>query len=364
MKRKILAIVVSLACLLVIVGCTQQVQLANLALADAPVTLTPGDTLPVELMPAFTKDSPTEEEVAAALAQAGLVWASTDEAVATVADGVITAVAPGSAEVSVTDASGQYTARVLVNVVVPVQSATAPDALTLNLLAAETAKLDVTVLPANATGVEITYTSSAPGVAAVADDGTVTAVGEGEATITTTIAGDGLDGRTEQTVTTKVTVALLPTGIALDATEGVLYVGYSHQLMPYSLPEQAPESTYTYSSSDEAVATVDENGTIKAVAVGSATITITSAEGHTASYSVTVTMAPAAPSGGNGGSGGAGGAGGAGSGGDGGSTPGSGETPAGGGDRPPEDGTAENPYGQDDIGLVGEDDLSDVDGLG
>ena len=369
MIKKIMAGVLTLACFLAFAGCAEKVELAGIALADSPITLAPGQSAQVEISPSFSKDAPTEDEIAEVLTTVTLVWTSSDEAVATVQDGAVTAHAPGAATITVGDAEGRYSATVVVTVVQPVESATAPDALTLDLLAGTPANLDVNVLPANATGVVIAYSSNDESIVTVAADGTLTPIAEGEAVITTTVAGDGLEGRTEQTLTTKVTVALLPQGIGLDAAEGVLYVGYSHQLKPYSLPAEAPESSYTFESSDAAVATVDETGTIKAVAVGTATITITSAEGHTASYAVTVTKAPASGGGNGGGSGGSGGAGG--SGGSGGGASGDGGAPAGGGDgggggsTPPNigDGTAENPYENEYVD-VGEDDLKGIDGLG
>ena len=389
MKTKILTIALCIVCLFAFFGCAEQVQLANLALADVPVTMAVGDTAAVTLAPGFSKDAPTEEEIAAALETVTLVWASSNEAVATVdGTGLVTAKAPGTAEITVSDSEGQYSAAVDVTVIVPVVSAVAPDEMILNLsvylvttppkegeppspgvsIMPPGGKIQVAIEPADATNVVIRYQSDNEAVATVNEFGVVEQLGEGEAIVTTTIESDGPQSRVTHILQTRVVVAYLPLLIELEQTEGFLYVGYSHQLKPYTLPEQAPESSYTYESSDPAVATVDESGTIKAVAVGTATITITSAEGHTASYAVTVTRAPASggSGGGNGGSDGSGGSGGAGGSGDPGGAPG-GDAPAGddgggSGGNPYPVGSPENPAGQDDFGPVNPNDLNGTNG--
>ncbi len=286
MKRKLLAMLAVAGLLLSLTGCAEQVQLAGLQVNGSVPVLAVGGTAPVALQYSFSKDAPTEEEIAAVLEQVTLVWSSSDEAVATVdMEGTVTAVAPGTATITAsttvpgsTSGQGVYSATVDVTVLVPLESATIPDEITLDLLAGETAKLEVSVQPATATGVETTYASSDEAIATVDASGKVTPVAAGEATITTTVTGGGLEGPAEKTLATKVIVALLPQGIGLENTEGLLYVGYSTQLEPYSLPEEAPETTYTYKSSDKAVATVDEEGGIKAIASGTATITVTSEE--------------------------------------------------------------------------------------
>ena len=319
MKRKILMVLSAICLAFMLTSCAEKVELAGLALESAPMTLTPGQSAAVELVPSFSKDAPTEEEIATALQQVTLVWGSSDEAVATVDEvGAVTAHAPGDAVITVADSEGRYSADIAVTVVVPVEEVTAPEEMTLDVLAGEPGHLVVDILPAEATHVEISYASSDEAVVTVSADGSMTPVAEGAAVITTTVTGDGATGRTEQVLTTQITVKTIPQGIGLESTEGILYVGYSFPLQPYSLPEGAPESTYTFASGDTTVATVDGVGNMKAVAPGTAVITITSAEGHTQVYTLTVVAAPqqssgsGRSSGGNGGTGSTGGSGSAG----------------------------------------------------
>ena len=74
--------------------------------------------------------------------------------------------------------------------------------------------------------------------------------------------------------------AVLVTEIQLNCNEFVLAVGDTFQLTAEILPANVTDPTIVWSSSDETVATVDENGLVTAVAEGFATITVTSADGN------------------------------------------------------------------------------------
>ena len=74
----------------------------------------------------------------------------------------------------------------------------------------------------------------------------------------------------------------------LDKTEGILTAGNTVALNATMLPEEiADETTVTWTSSDEKVATVDENGKVTAIAAGEATITANAGEKST-TYKLTV----------------------------------------------------------------------------
>ena len=127
-------------------------------------------------------------------------WTSSAPAVATVTDGVVTAVGEGESTITVTTEDGGKTAtcKVTVKGFAVTGVSIAPE--TLSLKVGESGTLTVTVTPANADNKKVSWTSSAPAVATVAD-GTVTAVAEGETTITVTTE----DGA--KTASCKVTVA-------------------------------------------------------------------------------------------------------------------------------------------------------------
>ncbi|MBQ6777136.1 MAG: Ig-like domain-containing protein [Paludibacteraceae bacterium] len=79
------------------------------------------------------------------------------------------------------------------------------------------------------------------------------------------------------------------TGVALDKTEATLNALETLQLTATVAPAEATVKDVTWGSSDENVATVDENGLVTAVAAGNATITVTTVEGgYTATCALTV----------------------------------------------------------------------------
>ena len=83
-----------------------------------------------------------------------------------------------------------------------------------------------------------------------------------------------------KTATYEITVNTVPvTGITLATNEEEIEVGQTLQLTATIQPENATNKEYSWSSSDEDVATVDENGLVSAIAAGLATITVTTTDG-------------------------------------------------------------------------------------
>ena len=79
------------------------------------------------------------------------------------------------------------------------------------------------------------------------------------------------------------------TAVTLDRTEVAMIKGETLKLTATVTPEDADDTTVAWTTSDEAVATVDEDGNLTAVATGTATVTVTDAEGHTSTCAVSVT---------------------------------------------------------------------------
>ena len=199
-------------------------------------------------------------------------WSSSNSGVATVDNnGKVTAVAAGSAVITVTTTDGGKTATCTVTVTnpaVPVQSVSL-DKTTLNLNVGENSTLLATVLPANADNKAVTWSSSNTAIATVDASGKVTAVAAGTVTVTNP--------------------AVPVQSVSLNKTELSLNVGESVTLTATVLPENADNKAVTWSSSDAAVATVDSNGKVSAVAAGSAVITVKTTDGEkTATCTVTV----------------------------------------------------------------------------
>ena len=155
----------------------------------------------------------------------------------------------------------------------------------LNLYVGDNETLTATVEPANATNKGVTWSSDKPDVATVDANGKVTAVGEGNTTITVTTE----DGSKTATCEVTVTAATVPvTGVTLNKTSTSLYVGDTETLTATVAPDNATNKNVTWSTSDANVATV-ENGVVTAVSAGTATITVTTEDGaKTATCTVTV----------------------------------------------------------------------------
>ncbi|CCY58121.1 ig domain protein group 2 domain protein [Clostridium sp. CAG:632] len=138
----------------------------------------------------------------------------------------------------------------------------------LALTKGQTQKLTATVAPANATKKEVKWSTSNKNVATVSPSGLVTAKSAGTATITCT-AQDGSGVK----ATCKVTVTVPVSGIQLSQTSAALTVGDTLTLTKTIYPSDATNQAVTWTSSSDAVASVDSNGKITAKTAGSAVIT-------------------------------------------------------------------------------------------
>ena len=133
----------------------------------------------------------------------------------------------------------------------------------------ESETLIATVKPDNATDKTVTWSSSAAEIASVDQNGKVTAIKEGTATITAKAGGK--EASCEITVDKKV---IQVTSITLDKEELTVFVGNQATLTATVKPDDATDKTVTWTSSNTSAATV-ENGVIKGVGTGRTTITAT-----------------------------------------------------------------------------------------
>ena len=298
MKRKtiILAVVAAAAMAITLVGCG--VKITNIAVPDA-VTVEKGETvaLPVNFgtdeAPAVTPETAatgesaeTDEKLAKAASKLTVAWTSSDESVATVdATGMVVAVSAGEADITASVTDSEMSAVCKVTVKVAAKDITVPDNLDVKLNDGNETTVEATVSPADATDVKVSYASTDEAVATVDKDGKVQILQPGECDIVTTLTQEG-----EKVVEKKTHIKAYyeVEGITLDKTEGILTAGNTVALNATVLPEEiADETTVTWTSSDEKVATVDENGKVTAIAAGEATITANAAE-KSATYKLTV----------------------------------------------------------------------------
>ena len=142
-----------------------------------------------------------------------------------------------------------------------------------SLEAGATETLSATVAPSTATDKTVTFTSSDVAIATVDNKGKVTAVKAGNADITVTTKDGSKTAKCALTVTAK---QIPVTGVTLDKTTLSLEVGATATLNATIEPSNASYKAVGFTSSDEAIATVDDNGLVTAVAPGSAEITVES----------------------------------------------------------------------------------------
>ena len=136
----------------------------------------------------------------------------------------------------------------------------------------QTLTLTADVTPNEAAIKTVMWSSSDPAVAVVTG-GVVTATGEGTAMITA-ITKSG-----QKTATCTLIVAYAVTGVILDKASAVLPSGKSLKLTATVLPNDAPDKSVKWESSNPDVATV-EDGVIIAKMPGTATITVTTVVGN------------------------------------------------------------------------------------
>lgn len=340
MKRKtiILAVVAAAAMAITLAGCG--VKITNIAVPDA-ITVEKGEAvvLPVAFgtddAPAVTPETAatgesaaTDEKVAKAAEKLTIEWTSSDESVATVDEtGTVTAVAAGEANVTASVKDADIAASTHIKVVVTPTGVVAPESIDLVTNGENTKDLDAKLVPADATDVKLAYESSDESVATVDETGKVIAVANGECTITTYVTAKTEDAEASELsaavveaadaeeiddsvatmpedlmdsafgvipeglkAETKVTVTTNVESVTLDKAEGVLTVGSTVTVTATVTPDTATNASVTWSSSDEAIATVDSEGKITAVAPGTATITAVSDSNPdaNATYAVTV----------------------------------------------------------------------------
>ena len=217
-----------------------------------------------------------------------LEWESTDEAVAKVqySSGryVLYAYKNGTTTITATATDGSgvtASCEVTVNINYPVQGISLNHDAKTFTKAGETLQLTAAIYPDSATNKTVTWKSSDKTVATVDESGLVTAVGNGTADITATTE----DGNFKATC--QVTVEIPELTLSLDKTELTLTQTEEQQKLTATVSDT--EEKVTWLSSDPFVATVTRDGTVTAIANGTATITA-SAGDKTVSCTVEVAL--------------------------------------------------------------------------
>ena len=197
-----------------------------------------------------------------------IVWSSSDEGIATVdQNGFVKTLTAGETTIYAKAANG-VTGEIAILVKEKYVESVELSEVALNLLLHETYTLVATVIPADATFPEITWTSSDPSVAEVSENGTVIAIGCGTAVITAT-STNGLTASTAISVSEIIAERIEIIG------EPLLYLNETATFTADIYPENTTNKDIVWSSSNPMIAEIDENGKLRCLAPGVVSITAT-----------------------------------------------------------------------------------------
>lgn len=210
-----------------------------------------------------------------------LTWSVNDRSVATVSqDGLLVGKSDGAADLTVKADNGVY-AMLRVVVSEPSASSVSVSPSKLDLTEGDSGYLSATVYPSSASQT-VTWTTSNSSVATVSSSGKVTAIAEGNCTITAKTSNNR-----SASATVKVSPKIVaPTSITLSQESVEIEEGANVRLSATILPANAT-TDIRWSTSDKSIVTV-QDGLITGFSAGECTVTAMTDNGLAASASVVV----------------------------------------------------------------------------
>ena len=219
-----------------------------------------------------------------------LIWNSSNTSIATInSEGVLNTLNIGTTTITCTAHNG-VTAQCVVTVNPILATGISLNQTEITLEENASTQLTATVSPGNATNKDVIWSSSNEGIAIVSSSGRVTAIAEGTCNIIANTA-DG-SNKSVTCLTRVVKPTVLATSVSLSQTLAQLYAGESLQLSATVSPLNTTNATINWSSSNPAVAMVNDNGLVTAVGTGTAFIYATTTDGSNKSAQCGVTVSP------------------------------------------------------------------------
>ena len=242
-----------------------RISVSGITISSSNLNLTPTQT--VQLLVTISPPNASNQEI---------IWSSSNIAAVTVSNGLITAIAPGSATITVSSTDGSNViATTLVTVtdipVIPVSSITLSQT-SATLHPTNTLTLTAIVAPANATNKAVIWSSNSTN-ATVNSSGVVTAISAGSAIIRATTVSGNLTASCTLTITVSVA------SVSISPTLFTLPIGLKKQLAATILPSNATNTALRWSSLNTAIAIVNSSGVVSGISTGSTQIQVQTVDG-------------------------------------------------------------------------------------
>ncbi len=202
--------------------------------------------------------------------QFGVNWSSSNAAVASVTNGTLSGIALGTVTITATyGLNSAVKATKVITVIVPVTGVSVSGVS--SIIKGNTATLTGIVSPSSPSDGSLTWSTSNSSFATVNSAGVVSAINLGIVTITaTSVSNPSVKGT--------LVIQILPidvTSIIISGPTSVLGLGTA-TLSAAVLPANASFQAVKWSSSNTAIATVSGSGVVRALSLGTVTITATS----------------------------------------------------------------------------------------
>lgn len=253
----------------------KEIHLNEISLSKAETTIAKGETETLKVI--YNPEDTTDDKT--------VIWSSSNPEIASVKDGVVTAIKAGTTEI--TAKVGDKTAVCKVTVNIPLESITISPS-EMRLESGETKSFKVTYNPEDTTDDKtIRWNVEDNTIASVDENGNVTGLKGGVTTVSATSA-NGL------TVSAQVKVLIHTTGLEMSAKEAEVNRGEEIQLGVNFIPANTDDSKdVIWYSTDQEVAVVNQNGLVTGKKAGTAVIRAVAKDGgFTAECTVTVKEIP------------------------------------------------------------------------
>ena len=206
-----------------------------------------------------------------------------DNACVDVIDGMIRGVSRGEAMVSLKVSDTVVKVKVVVteNIILPTSIELSSDNIT--LFAGDVVKVDASVIPSNSTSKGISWKSSNNSVCVVDQFGNIKGINAGSAVVSVTTS-NGISKNIQVKVNKKIIEAV---DIRFEQSNINMKVGDTVKISYVISPSATTDKSVTFSY-DKKYVSLDSNGNLHASSAGTTQVTVTTANGHSASLQVTI----------------------------------------------------------------------------